>query len=58
MVHKDDLFPAGTDQVIAGQGSDNLIIIVQDGIGTETALDYNLTNIIEVIIQVEVMKVG
>ena len=44
--------------MIAGQGTDHLVIIIQDRICTETTLDHNLTDVIQVIIQMEEMEVG
>ncbi len=58
VIHEDDLFPAGTDQVITGQGADHFVLVIQDGIGAETALKNRIPHVVQVIRQVEELQAG
>ena len=58
MIHENDLFPAGPNEMIAGESADHLIFIIQDGISTETALDHNFPDIVQIVVQVKIMQIS
>ena len=53
VVHQNDTLTAGPQQMIAGQHTHHTLLLVQDGIGAETALQHGILHIVNVIIQME-----
>ena len=57
VIHKNNFLSAGTDQMVTGQGSDDFILLIQNGITSETALHNCFSDIIEIIGEMEIMQI-
>ena len=53
MIHQNDFFAAGTDQMIPGQGTDYFFFFIQNRIRTKTAFQHRIADIIKIIIQMK-----
>ena len=57
VVHQHDLLAAGTEQMEPGQRADNFVVLVQDGICAETALQHGVADIVHIVGEVEVHQI-
>ena len=57
MVNEHHLFPARTDQMIAGQSTDDFFLLIKDWIGAEPALKDSFTDIVKIVREVEILNV-
>ena len=53
MVHQNDALPVGTQQVIPAQCTHHKVVLVQDGVTAVAALDHSVTDIVQIIVQME-----
>ena len=57
MIHQNHALTAGTKQMIARQGTHNALVLIQDGICAETALQNSFPNIINIVGQMEIDQI-
>ena len=57
VVHQHHPLPPGTDQVVAGQRAHHLLLVVQDGVAAVAALEHHLTDVVDVVGEVEELQV-
>ena len=54
MVHQDHLLAPGTQQMIPGQRTDYMLILIQNGVGAEAALQHPVLHIVDIVVQMEI----
>ena len=57
VVHQHHTLAPGAQQVIPGQRADNVLVLIQNGVGAETAFQNGVAYIVDVIVQMEAHEV-
>ena len=53
VVHQDDLLAAGAQQMMTAQRAHHFLVLIQNGIRTEAALQHLVAHIVDIVVQME-----
>ena len=57
VVHQHHPLAPGAQQVEAGEGAHHMLVLIQDGVGPEAALQHGVADVVHVVVQVEADQV-